>query len=334
VRSVIFLPGTLRFLSAGSDGKILEWDSNDPDKKFQVFSNGKGIIRQIDVSPDGRHLVSVVERSGMNLYDLTSGSREPRLLQGGEKEVNSIAIGAESNILYATGSNNTVECWNLDKLNYVVIGTSTSTINSIAISPDGTILAGGTMDGRLTIWRTKSEGSSRTVFNDPKRSIYSVAYSPDGNWLAFGDLKGDIILLKASGFEQVSVLSGHTARINDIQFSPDSKTFASASYDGTVLFWEIADLTNPPVIMDDHSGLVFSVAFSPDGQYILSSSMDEDRLIRRPANTSLLSEKICSYVSRNFTTGEWSTYVGQDIPYEITCKVRKLEIGIKPDEKK
>jgi hypothetical protein len=37
-----------------------------------------------------------------------------------------------------------------------------------------------------------------------------------------------------------------------------------------------------------------------------------------PANVKLLAEQVGSKLSRNFTTSEWSTFVGFDIEYQPT----------------
>jgi hypothetical protein len=85
--------------------------------------------------------------------------------------------------------------------------------------------------------------------------------------------------------------------------------------------------------MDDNSGFVFSLAFSPDGKHLLSSSAEEPRLINRPTLASMLASRVCGLVNRNFTEDEWKTYVGSDIPYEKTCPIaKKYEIGIKKNE--
>jgi WD40 repeat protein len=69
----------------------------------------------------------------------------------------------------------------------------------------------------------------------------------------------------------VQILRGHTSPVLTVAFSPDGKTIASGSHDGTIIMWDIA--THQPIRKIKSLPVdVFSVAFSPDGKTLVSAN--------------------------------------------------------------
>jgi len=69
-------------------------------------------------------------------------------------------------------------------------------------------------------------------------------------------------------------LKGHTGLVQSVAFSPDGKTLASASEDGTLRLWDVETLEPIGQPLLEHTKNVFSVAFSPDGKMLASGSGD------------------------------------------------------------
>jgi Tol biopolymer transport system component len=69
-------------------------------------------------------------------------------------------------------------------------------------------------------------------------------------------------------------LHGHTDIVNAVSFSPDSRTLASGSYDGTVKLWS-RHSRQVLRTLQGHTSVVYSVAFSPDGRTLASGSRDK-----------------------------------------------------------
>jgi len=65
-----------------------------------------------------------------------------------------------------------------------------------------------------------------------------------------------------------ATLKGHTGSVVDMAFSPDSKTLASASYDGTLKLWDMSTGKERATLQGTQA--VRSVAISPDGKILAS----------------------------------------------------------------
>ncbi|MFE1444074.1 protein kinase [Streptomyces sp. NPDC058739] len=75
-------------------------------------------------------------------------------------------------------------------------------------------------------------------------------------------------------------LTGHTGFVYSVAFSPDGKTLASGSGDGTVRLWDVAARKQLGVLTDLDGYWVTSVAFSPDGKTLASGNYGGGYIMR------------------------------------------------------
>ena len=151
-------------------------------------------------------------------------------------------------------------------------------IDRAAFSPDGrTIIGGHSIGAGIHFWNVSTGEFIRTL----NCSVGNIALSPDGHTLVTGSYEPHSICVwnASTGVTHYTLPAnedeGRGHQINDIAFSPDGRTIANGIQrnpdgDGLVRLWDVS--TGNTIHKLEHPSSVLSVAFSPDGQMLASSS--------------------------------------------------------------
>jgi WD40 repeat protein len=147
-------------------------------------------------------------------------------------------------------------------------------VTALAFSPDGGRLASAGLD-RMVYVHDTTTGKRLSEFNH-SGNVLCVAFSGNGRLVASAGEDKTVRVWDATTGREVLGLRGHARVCTCLAFSPDPDGWrlASASADGTIRIWDAT-----PVREDEcqerltfkHNDEVRSVAFSPDGQEIVSA---------------------------------------------------------------
>ncbi|KAF9900516.1 hypothetical protein EC991_007220, partial [Linnemannia zychae] len=141
-----------------------------------------------------------------------------------------------------------------------------------AISTNGTLLAAGLKDGRISLYDTSTWTKIGTLLGHTRR-VTSIAFSPADSGLISGSYDNTVRLWDPLTQQLSRILTGHTKEVLDIAFSPNGYRIASASKDETVRVWN-RDSAETELVYDGHEEEVTSVSWSPDGYRVASGSSD------------------------------------------------------------
>ncbi len=156
---------------------------------------------------------------------------------------------------------------------------------TVAFSPDGQLLASGSLDGTIALWELGS-GRQRPSLQGHRGSVEALAFSRTGDMLVSGGADGTARSWElATGKALVTLATGKAlvtlgglrdaTSVLSVAFAPDGRV-AVGSSDGTLRLWQPRG--QEVQALDKHDVPVQAVAFSPDGQLLASAAMDTVRL--------------------------------------------------------
>jgi WD40 repeat protein len=287
VTSVTFSPDGTRIASASADRTIKIWDA-ESGTELKTLQAHALVVRCVEFSPDGLCLVSSSgeqygsECGEIKVWDVRR-SVELALLKGHTRGVNSVKFSPDGVYLVSGSNDQTVKRWNWRESAAVV--SLPMHAPQVALSPDGTRFVSGGSDQVVKLWATHT-GTELATFKGHLSPVSSVAFHPDGIRVASGDVgrkaPGVVKLWDTRSGTELATLKGHTGEVSCVTFSNDGTRLASGSTDHTVKIWD-AHSGAELAILKGHtrevgfisSGWgVMSVAFSPNGRYLASSSVD------------------------------------------------------------
>ena len=143
-------------------------------------------------------------------------------------------------------------------------------------SPDGSMVAAASADTNLRIWATR-DGELLQVIDDLLVSMFALSFTPDGRFLAAAGVDRIVYFWDTRTWKLVHKLTGQPEMINAMAFSADGRLLAtggsndiSETHPVSILLWDVASAKNVATLQVPHA--VYSVAFSPDGKWLVAGS--------------------------------------------------------------
>jgi WD40 repeat protein len=326
-----------------------------------------GKVHSLALTRDGKVLASCTFEYGIvRLWDAVTG-KELRKLAEGTPVIHIVAFRPDGKQLAGTRAAE-VSFWDVltgEKTTLSLLSAdspASQELRALCYSPDGKTLAVGGSLGKVFLCDVQKRKVLRLLEGND-RFVRALAFAPDGKVLAVGGgysgiERPTIRLWDLATAKVIQTFVGHEGRrpaafpggeITCLAVSPDGKTLASGSEDGTVRLWDVSNGTQLHRLPAPRGHRVSSVAFSPDGKTLafggggmiefFDPQTGEERLqVPCPGRTT---NSLCFYpdgktlatADESSTIKVWNVATGEQILPPGTQRDAILGVRFAPDGK-
>ncbi|HXH97156.1 MAG TPA: BTAD domain-containing putative transcriptional regulator [Gaiellaceae bacterium] len=250
---------TARQLAAASTANL------DTDPELSILL----ALRAVETTGGGSHALPAAVEA---LHQAIAASRVVRTIR---TRTSALSFSPDGSQL-ATLSSSQVIVWNPATGEQVrTLGVAGASLVDVTYSPEGSLLAAGTDDGRAIVWDAR-DGHRLSVLPSPVQGVGAakLGFSPDGTKLAADNQIGDIWIWSVRARRVLRTIRTSYSPCG-VSWSPDAARLATgdcATHEASsVRIWDVA--TGKRIFATESvNGSISGVAFSPDGRYLGASN--------------------------------------------------------------
>ncbi|MBZ5656949.1 MAG: TIR domain-containing protein [Acidobacteriia bacterium] len=256
---------------------------------WDVSKAGEGIqlphsdTRDVQFSPDGKHLVTVGETYSGQLWKFPEGDLTAQLPH--ENFVQFATFSPDSTKVVTSGWDGAARVWDANTGKMLADLRHDGRVGQVVFSADGRLLAtAGWADGAAHLWDTASWKEVRRLlhggaveklrrFGVPKGGVRFLTFSPDGALLATSGHDGTVRLWNLQTGDETLRLA-HNGYAQDVYFSPDGRYLVSDS-EKELVVWSLPSGNRVTALQKESDPFLSLLGLSPDGHFVLLSSQEE-----------------------------------------------------------
>ena len=229
-------------LATGSeDTTVRFWQIRGNDDPCITIQPNDGPIRAIAISPNADRLLIVGGLSNPQIWDPFDKSVIAQL-EHQDTDINAVALNVKSSVAITGAADGKCRIYDSTSGAFLRSVDCYSSITSLSMNDDGTVIAIGTAIGNAYLVDVKTAQilhSSRLHNQD----ITSLMIQPSGSLLLSGSTDSTVIISDINTFEPIFTLGIHKDKVIDVRFSNDGQQFTTCSADRKILLWNSPDMT-------------------------------------------------------------------------------------------
>jgi WD40 repeat protein len=279
VTSVAFNSDGTRIVSSGVDLTVQLWDVARRQRIGDPMVGHEGVVWSAAFVPGGNEIVSAGNDHMIRVWNADIGQPISTPLTDRRGLVTSVAISG--NRIASATVDGTVQLWSSDTGSLItVLPGHDAAVTSVAFSPAGDEIASGSTDGTIRLWRS-DDGAPITTLR-VGHPVFAVTVNRQGNRLASSSGDGQVTIWDVPSGRPLALQNKDNAVLLGLAFNPDGNRLASGGANGVLRMWSVdtgqqvwerstvdaLSATQRQVWASNRSGVVTSVAFSPNGDRI------------------------------------------------------------------
>ncbi len=276
VWSARFAPGGRQVLTlGGNDARLWQRKTGAGQVRFSPH----GAVASVDLSADGRWLVTGSWDRSAKIWNLTTGRVTVKLDGLHSGYVNSVQFSPDSTRVLTASDDGTARLWDMasGKPLAPVFAVPGARLLQGRFQADGKRLLTVSSDRRARIWDVAT-GQMKVELVGHHWAVLCGQFSPDSRQVLTGSEDNRAILWDAVTGQSRQILAGHTGSVTAVAFSPDGGRLLTGSTDSSVKLWDAQTGKELLTLSGLREG-VTAVDFSPDGLRVLGSGRDGQTIL-------------------------------------------------------
>jgi WD40 repeat protein/DNA-binding SARP family transcriptional activator len=249
-------PDGRTLVAGGQDGSLHLMDLRTGRTRVASGRHEAAVNRGIVFTPDGRRVITPGDDGAIIVWDTRKADVLERLT-GHPAAVRGLAVSHDGRTLYSAGADGNVIVWDLSGQRGLGrpfdAGTENVGFPRYSLSSDGTLLAHGQRDGRVTITDMRTRARLRSfpvtttaplgvdVNGLQSPDIFGMRFVPRSHLLVVGGFAGFLAIVDADTGRLLKRLTGHTGALYTPGISDDGRLMITGNGDKTIRFWSLPD---------------------------------------------------------------------------------------------
>ena len=245
------------------------------------------------LSPDGQRIADAASLSGeVFVHDTATGRLIARHGAAHASPIAAMAFSGDGTKVATADAEGTIKIWaDPQKLNskstaLLTLKGHQGAISTVSFSSDGKRLASTCVDKTARVWDLENAGAAiRPLERTSRFMSFTARFSSDGQWIAADNDTSARLWDAATGRLVRELSAGDKSPVFSVAFSPAEFRLLAVGYGGQadvsyVSLWDIDAGTElarlpaatdlPDFRVDEYTGAVGALAFSPDGKYLVA----------------------------------------------------------------